>query len=94
MRTALLLAAAWLLTGCAGHSAPRHALLPTPRREVTAIAAFTGLDLPRAYQRLHDGPGWKWVLWSHEMLCVVDSGTWTRTQVGDRVRCDWRVPRA
>jgi hypothetical protein len=93
MRTVLLLAAALLLSGCA-HRSPLSSPVPAaPRREVTALAAFTGMDLPRPYQRLHDEPGWKWVLWSNERLCVVDSRTWVRTQVGDRVRCDWRMPR-
>lgn len=94
MRKILILVAAWLLSGCAGRpSSNSTPITAPPKRLVTALAAFTARDLPRAYHRIHDDQGWKWVLWSHESLCIVDSGTWTRTQIGDRVSCDWRMPR-
>ena len=94
MRNALFLMVAWLLIGCAGR---RSSSIRTPLvasgREVTNLSMLTGHELPRAFQRVHDDPGWKWVLWSNESLCVVDSRTWTMTHIGDHVRCDWRAPR-
>ncbi|HWC75437.1 MAG TPA: hypothetical protein VG454_16035 [Gemmatimonadales bacterium] len=93
MRKAFILVAAWLLSACAGRPSSIEPALAAATREVTAISAFTGTDLPPKYSRLHDEPGWKWVLWSHEQLCVVDSRTWASTHVGDQVSCDWRLPR-
>ena len=93
MRKTLILTAAWLLSSCANRSSSTSAPSTAPTRPVTALATFTARELPSAYQRLHDNPGWKWVLWSNKSLCVVDASTWTRTQIGDRVSCDWRMPR-
>lgn len=80
MRKTLILMAAWLLAGCAGRSSSTSAPMPLPHRPVTALATFIARDLPRPYQRLHDEPGWKWVLWSNRSQCVVDAGTWARTR--------------
>lgn len=85
--------ALWLLLGCATTQPDTRSLIPSPLREVTALGRFSDQDLPLSYRRIEDGPGFMWVLWSDKRMCIVEPKTWIQTHVGDRVSCEWRMPR-
>lgn len=90
----LRMLAVWLLFGCAAatQTTAPHDLRPHTR-SVTRRAAFNGSEIPAAYQRSSDTPGFVWVLWSREGLCIVDAYVWINTRIGDLISCDWRSPR-
>ena len=93
MRPLFLMLAAVLLMSCARHRhADQDAATASFLRRVTAVGVFSK-DLPSRYRRVQDTPGWTYVLWSHERLCVVDGNIWIRTHVGDHIDCEWRSPR-
>ena len=82
-----------LLFGCAtaAHRQPAPGTVGFTR-EVTGLGMYSK-DLPARYRRLQDTPGRVWVLWSQQHMCVVNEDLWMRTNVGDRVPCQWRLPR-